>query len=193
MIYMMGSKLFKAIVVLAVGGHACAGSCCAKPDVSACAAHEGSGQKSVHDLADGGMDMGDIPAPAEQEEPEVTPEMFEAAKATLEIEDADMETIIGYVNQVPAEMKDPSFSDEKLAQMFVYHYQHGEDYGEEDPEPKSKDNLIKELKNLVEVEIPQMMQNMQQSAPKADEADAEMADDVEAKTEEAAAAPAEEL
>jgi len=246
MIYAMGSKLFKAVVVLAAGTQACGSNCSHNNDHTS----TGHGGKA-HDLADagedehvdiadvagenvdggdakdegenpfgglmggmGGGDMGGMeemmkmlqglgggeggdnmdlakmmqqlgesmkggeggettptttttPAPQE-ESPEVTEEQFLEVKEKLNLNDDDMAQVMEYVKQVPEEFKDPSFTDDSLAKMFVYHYFTGEDEAAKEGElenqisMKSKDALMEELRTLVEVEIPEMQKHMEQ-------------------------------
>lgn len=166
MLYAIGSKFFKAVVAMAAVAHAC-GNCCADEVEHAHSgetmAHSGSGQKQVHDLADmgGEFDMGDMKLddmdmdmPAGDAPPAmVTDEQYEEARAALDINDEDMAKIVGFVGKVPAEWKD--HSDEDTAKMFVHHFKN--DKGTEN---KTKEDLLKELQQLVEEEIPMIQQQM---------------------------------
>lgn len=124
------------------------------------------GMEGMQDMLKGmggmdGMMGGDdksAPAPPPAEE-EVTEEQFLEAKEKLELSDDDMNTIVNYVSQVPAHFKDDKMGDEKLSKMFVFHYLNGEpdeqDLNEDGtPKEKNRENLLKEVQHLVEVEIP---------------------------------------
>lgn len=191
MIYAMGSNLFKAVVVLAAGAQAGPGCCGGHAHSHGHdeVAHGDAAQDlKAHDLADEGdmekqldeMDDSDISTQApedmdnmsseqagEQPPPPadvVTEEQFLEAKTALGLEDEDMTRVLELVEKVPAEFKDPDFKDQELAQAFCYHYHNGE--AQKDAEgvekAKNKANMIEELRQLVEEEIPVMQQQMQQ-------------------------------
>lgn len=137
-----------------------------------------------------GGEGGAAPPPPPQEE-EVTEEQFEEAKEKLELSDEDMASIVDYVSQVPAHFKDEKMSDEKLAQMFVYHYLNGEpdeqDLNEDGTQKeKNRQNLLDEVKHLVEVEIPGIEAEEKAAREAAEAKKAEEADAAEAAATEAA-------
>lgn len=133
---------------------------------------------------------GEAPPPPPQEE-EVTEEQFIEAKEKLELSDEDMASIVDYVSQVPAHFKDEKMSDEKLSQMFVYHYLNGEpdeqDLNEDGTQKeKNRQNLLDEVKHLVEVEIPGIEAEEKAAREAAEAKKAEEAEAAEAAATEAA-------
>jgi len=172
MIYQIGSKMFKAVVVLAMGTYACGNHGGCGGHHAAAHDHAHTHTHGAHDLADSGnvvtdseldamdnSDDGKNNAPPQQKPP--TAEEFEAAKTGLELSEDDVATVLSYVSRIPPMLKHKDYSDEQIAQMFVHHYWVSPDSPEEqakgDLEPKSRTDLLEEVKHLVEVEIPQMM------------------------------------
>lgn len=171
MLYQVGSKMYMAVVVFAGMAAGCGEHCShAKAERDG---HVASGQDMHHDLADGMMDdmkledeldqmdepdmeMPDMQEQQRQERPQPpSDEELSVIKERLSLSEEDMTKIQGYVSQIPPALKDPQFNDEEIAKMFVKHYATMED--KEKYEPQSREDLIEEIRHLVEEELPQAM------------------------------------
>jgi hypothetical protein len=163
MIYFVGSKFFKTVVAFAA--LAAAGPGCGDPHCGH--SHAASTKASTGDEHDDTMFAHKEHDHAAQEHahhdhaahgpPEVTEEMFQTAKTEMGITDEEFQQVVDLMAGVPAEWKDRS--DESTAKMFVHSYLNAEYDPKLDgdvPPEKTKEALIKELKTLVEEEIPTM-------------------------------------
>lgn len=168
MIYFVGSKFFQAVVAMAAlvsANPGCGSGCCPGHDAptpteaehdDTMFAHKehdehvhGPGCSHGHDHHDHGAHQ--------HGPPEVTEEMFQTAKKEMDISDEEFQQVVELMGGVPAEWKDRS--DEETAKMFVHSYLNAEydpKLDGETPPERTKEALMKELKQLVEEEIPQM-------------------------------------
>lgn len=168
MLYYTASKMYKTIVLCAGLAAACGSNCSHNHPKTACGGndHSGSGQgRAHHDLADAGdeldqMDMDDMPQQPMQKPDPPTDEEIAAIRERLSLTDEDVDTIKGYVERIPAPYKDSDYTDDEIVKMFINHYStigDGESY-----EPQSREDLLREIKHLVEEELPRAMAHQQQ-------------------------------
>ena len=176
-------KLVKLPAAYAAGVSACGcgSSCCSSKNTDSDAimmSHVKSGQHEAapHEFVESKMEadqhhMDDLERVEhdkemmhdDSEDPlstEIPEEEWLACKDALDIQEADFDTIVGYVKEVPDEWKmnkDKVVDNEKTARAFIYHYWKEP---EQEGEVKDKQVLIDELDHLVKIDLPKMREDI---------------------------------